>query len=367
MTITEILVPAQDIVWLPWAVQYFFYVGSAYAATILFFIALVFRQQSSHHFRSALVLVMAIGAIVGPLALTADLHQPGRVWHFFVHLTPWSWMSLGSLFLPLFSVLSVLTAWLYLRSDIAELRHSNQPLVRWVSALTLGKWKTSHQQIVVMAGLTLISGLSIALYTGAEFAAIASRPQWAQLASPIIWFISAFLAAIGLVLLIGQCIPEIDHNTSQGLTLFDQTLIKRTTGLSAFLSMILLPIWASNRSSFSLLENPDWVINFSVIFCTLIACVLMAKYTLTLMQSVIGRTVFILTTVAAAWSIRWVTMIEVQTIARFDAGTYPYELPMDASGLLGIVGMFGLWIALALLASELINYSEEPSSASMQS
>lgn len=367
MTITEILVPAQDIVWLPWAVQYFFYIGSAYAAAILFFIALIFKQQSSHRFRSALVLVMAIGAIVGPLALTADLHQPGRAWHFFAHLTPWSWMSLGSLFLPLFSALSVFTAWLYLRNDIAELRHSHQPLVRWVSVLTLGRWKTSHQQIVVMAGLALISGLSIALYTGAEFVAIASRPQWAQLASPILWFISAFLAAIGLTLLIGQCIPKIDLGTNQGLSLFDQTMIKRTTGLSAFLCMILLPIWASNQSSFSLLENPDWIINFSVIFCALIACVFVAKSTLTFIQSFIGWTAFTLTTVAAAWSIRWVTMIEVQTIARFDAGTYPYELPMGASGLLGIVGMFGLWIALALLASELINYSAETSSASTQS
>ena len=40
------------------------------------------------------VLTLAIGAIVGPLALTGDLHQPGRAWHFYAHITPWSWMSL---------------------------------------------------------------------------------------------------------------------------------------------------------------------------------------------------------------------------------------------------------------------------------
>ena len=77
MNITEVLVQPQTVAWLPWAVQYFFYIGSAYAAAILFVIALKFDQQSSHRLRAALVLTMAIGAVVGPLALTGDLHQPG--------------------------------------------------------------------------------------------------------------------------------------------------------------------------------------------------------------------------------------------------------------------------------------------------
>lgn len=45
MNITEVLVPAQEIAWLPWAVQYFFYIGSAYAAAILFLIALIFKTH----------------------------------------------------------------------------------------------------------------------------------------------------------------------------------------------------------------------------------------------------------------------------------------------------------------------------------
>ncbi|WP_218760045.1 NrfD/PsrC family molybdoenzyme membrane anchor subunit, partial [Vibrio parahaemolyticus] len=102
MNITEVLVQPQAMAWLPWAVQYFFYIGSAYAAAILFLIALLFEKHTSHRLRAALVLTLAIGAIVGPLALTGDLHQPGRAWHFYAHITPWSWMSLGSLFLPVF-------------------------------------------------------------------------------------------------------------------------------------------------------------------------------------------------------------------------------------------------------------------------
>ncbi|NMS31814.1 NrfD/PsrC family molybdoenzyme membrane anchor subunit, partial [Vibrio parahaemolyticus] len=121
----EVLVQPQEMAWLPWAVQYFFYIGSAYAAAVLFLIALLFERHTSHRLRAALVLTLAIGAIVGPLALTGDLHQPGRAWHFYAHITPWSWMSLGSLFLPVFSGLAVVTAWLYLRQDLINLR--NQP------------------------------------------------------------------------------------------------------------------------------------------------------------------------------------------------------------------------------------------------
>lgn len=180
MIITEVLVPPQTIAWLPWAVQYFFYIGSAYAAAILFLITLIFSNHTSHRLRSALVLTMAIGAIVGPLALTGDLHQPGRAWHFYAHLTPWSWMSLGSLFLPLFSATAIATAWLYLRSDLIKLSEQSGKVFQLLSKLSLGNWKTSRSLILVSASLAVLSGLSIALYTGAEIAVVQSRPLWNQ-------------------------------------------------------------------------------------------------------------------------------------------------------------------------------------------
>ncbi len=57
----------------------------------------------------------------------------------------------------------------------------------------------------------------------------------------------------------------------------------------------------------------------------------------------------------AAWITRWVTMMAVQTIAKYDIGAQPYQLSLGPDGLLGIVGMFGLWLALALLTSELVS------------
>ncbi|MFA0350218.1 tetrathionate reductase, partial [Vibrio sp. 10N.222.55.C6] len=56
--------------------------------------------------------------------------------------------------------------------------------------------------------------------------------------------------------------------------------------------------------------------------------------------------------------------MEVQTIPRFDVGAFPYELPMGSSGLLGIVGMCGLWLALALFASEIVSAGSSRSTGS---
>lgn len=359
MNITEVLIQPQATSWLPWAVQYFLYIGSSYAAAILFLLSLMFEQQISHRMRSALVLVLALGAIVGPLALTGDLHQPGRAWHFFFHLTPWSWMSLGSLFLPLFSALAVLTAWLYLRDDIAALKNSPNPIGKWVSLLTLGDWKITLTQMKIVALITTLSGLSIAIYTGAEIAIVASRPLWNQAASPLLWFVTAFLGAIGFAALLLFLFPS-DKNSSikTSMTPGDASLIKRVLILSSLLALILVPLWASNNPYFSLYENKDWAIRLVLVSISFMVCFIVA-HTLTRLN----RLSFLLisaTSLVASFYLRWVTMMDVQTIPKFDVGPYPYELPMEGAGLLGIIGMFGLWIALALAASEIIDAKNTP-------
>ncbi|GEM79816.1 NrfD/PsrC family molybdoenzyme membrane anchor subunit [Vibrio superstes] len=351
MNITEVLVPAQEVAWLPWAVQYFFYIGSAYAAAILFLIALIFKNSTSHQFRSALVLVTAIGGIVGPLALTGDLHQPGRAWHFYAHITPWSWMSLGSLFLPLFSGLAVATAWVYLRDDIAQLKHSENPLLKRLAWLTLGQWKVSGKMMVALAATTVLSGLSIALYTGAEIAVLASRPLWHQPASPLLWFTTAFFAAIGLTLLILVLLPS----TKPNLTTTDIAIVQRTTTLVGALAIILTSIWASNHGEFNLYENHAWGINLGIMTLSILLCMVLAVPFSRLSQTKLGMTAVATVAIVSAWAVRWVTMMEVQTIPRIDVGPYPYELPMGSEGLLGIIGMCGLWLALALLASEIVS------------
>lgn len=358
MNITEVLVQPQTMAWLPWAVQYFFYIGSAYAAAVLFLIALLFEKHTSHKLRAALVLTLAIGAIVGPLALTGDLHQPGRAWHFYAHITPWSWMSLGSLFLPVFSGLAVVTAWLYLRQDLINLRDQPGKVLPLISKLSLGEWVLSRRAMLMVSAITVLSGITIAVYTGAEITVVKSRSLWHQPASPILWFVTAFMGAVGFALLIWLLLPS----QSKTLTSGDTNLLKKSVVTSGVLTLILLPIWASNNSAFSLYSSAQWIQNIALLTLVILGSIIFALMTMrnakssttSRMHRVMGTFCLSLITLASAWLIRWFTIMEVQTIAKFDAGLYPYQLTMDGNGWIGIIGMLGLWLALALLASELI-------------
>ncbi|MCZ8489214.1 hypothetical protein O9992_24900 [Vibrio lentus] len=82
-------------------------------------------------------------------------------------------MSLGSLFLPLFSGLAVATAWVYLRDDIARLKR--------VTASNVWLWLTLDQCNIVEADdctrcCDVFQDFSIALYTSAEIAILARQP-----------------------------------------------------------------------------------------------------------------------------------------------------------------------------------------------
>jgi tetrathionate reductase subunit C len=52
---------------------------------------------------------------------------------------------------------------------------------------------------------------------------------------------------------------------------------------------------------------------------------------------------------------RWTLLIEGQTLPKYNALFNPYTLPMGTDGLLAIVGTFGLWMALLIIAREIVN------------
>ncbi len=96
MEIIELLAPFYEVAWLPWAVQYFFLIGIA-ATTAMMASGCAFASPGSQGARllPVAVAVLVVTALAAPVSLLADLHQPGRFWHFYAHFTPWSWMSLG--------------------------------------------------------------------------------------------------------------------------------------------------------------------------------------------------------------------------------------------------------------------------------
>src|SRR5690606_39870904 len=77
MQIVELLTPEYEAAWLPWAVQYFFFIGIA-ATTALTAAVLAFGKSGSPSARllPAAVVVLLVTAVAAPVSLLADLHQP---------------------------------------------------------------------------------------------------------------------------------------------------------------------------------------------------------------------------------------------------------------------------------------------------
>lgn len=166
----------------------------------------------------------------------------------------------------------------------------------------------------------------------------------------MIWFVTAFFGATGFALLLCTLIPS-DTNLTQG----DRKLLKRTISITSVLALLVLVIWASGHASIPLSEGGHWVFNIWLLCALFVACFAITFVVFTKQNTKrIGLILLSACTLATCWAARWVTMMSVQTIPKFDVGPYPYDLPLGSSGLLGIVGMFGLWIALALLGSELV-------------
>ena len=117
--IIEMVNVTRPAAWLPWAVQYFFLIGLSVAAFGLSLPGLGFRlagwMQAS---RLALLAALTCG-LTAPVALLADLHQPGRFWEFYTGPNLHSWMAWGSFFILGYLGGLLAYTWTVLRPDLA--------------------------------------------------------------------------------------------------------------------------------------------------------------------------------------------------------------------------------------------------------
>lgn len=331
MQIIELLTPAYEAAWLPWAVQYFFLVGVATGAALLA-CACVFGAPGSPSQRvlPALLLTLAVSVVAAPVSLLADLHQPARFWHFYAHFTPWSWMSVGALLLPVFVTLSV--------------------------ALLACWWLGRPSWMRAIAPLLVLSALSITVYTGAEMMVIRSRPLWNTLWVPLNLALTGWLATVGCTLVLERFLPTPLRAGHAGL----QLLRTLALALAALLVLVALA-WAlsgllGHNASFNAAlrlwqDFPVWRLTLlgSAVFGALVLGALLRGqhrlhargYTL-----VLG-----LGLAASAWAFRWALFMGVQGVPKFGAGLYLYHMPLGGDGLLGMVGVAGLCVALVALTT----------------
>ena len=331
MHIVELLTPAYESAWLPWAVQYVFLAGIATGAALLAAAcAWAPRASAMARLLPAAVLVLAVSAIAAPVSLLADLHQPARFWHFYAHFTPWSWMSVGALLLPVFVGLAL--------------------------AFVLAWWLGRPQWLRWLAPLLAVSALTITAYTGAELMAVRSRPLWNTLWVPLNLALTGWLATVGCMLVTARFLPA-RHRPDAGAL---QAL--RMLGLALALCLLaMVVVWAvagwlgqgrSFQAALQLWQQfPVWrlsMLGSAVAGAALLWALVRGgqrmacpRYTLALGLGL----------AAAAWAFRWALFMGVQGVPKYGAGLYIYHMPLGGDGLLGMLGVAGLCIALVTLAT----------------
>ncbi len=342
--IVETVTVSRDIVWLPWAVQYFFLIGLALGGALMSLPAALAGRtdlrpaQFERDGRMAL-LVMVTCAVVAPVALLADLHQPGRAWHFYTTFTPWSWMSWGSLLLPAFAASAVGLFWLAFRSLLP-------------AALALGRWDLDWL-IKPVAVLVAVLALFVAAYSGAEVMVVRSRPLWNTPFLPPMFLFTALAGAAGLALIFNRVVPGFEAPTE-----------RRMMRLAAAFSTLVLvngALWLASglfgwsdptaRALASMAGESQW--QLLAVWATLTALVI-AGLGWTAPRGAVWAWGLGLLALHSAWMFRWSLFIGGQQLPKTGAGHYAYDLPLGSEGLMGIVGTLGLWLTVTIIVTSLI-------------
>lgn len=324
MKIIEILTPAYDAAWLPWAVQYFFLVAIATTTAItVACISFTDTHSPARRILPAAVTVLVVTAIVAPIALFADLQQPGRFWHFYAYFSPQSWMSIGAFLLPVFVLLSLLYG------------------VFW--------WFNQESLLRFSSILLLISAVSVLIYTGAEVMIIRARPLWHTFFLPVNLALTGWLASLGAILLVARWTPS-------GLSALPAGLMRHLS-LAALVLLamsacgwVLAGITGTEPSFNAAMElfstYPTWRSSlYGSVILALILTILLSARPERICQPW-HSLLCALVMMGSAWVFRWIILMSVQGVPKYGAGLYLQSMPLDSDGLMGMVGIFGLCVAL---------------------
>ncbi len=334
MQIIELLTPAYESAWLPWAVQYFFLVGICSGAALTAAFASFGRRGSAgERLLPVAVVVLAVSAAAAPVSLLADLHQPARFWHFYAHFTPWSWMSLGAYLMPAFVVLAF--------------------------AFCAVWWLGWRWLLRVLGVLLALAAVSVLVYSGAEVMVVRARPLWNTLFLPINLALTGWLAALGAMLVLARWVPG-------GLAALPAGLLRSLSLWAVWLLVVSVALWVgvglatdtpSLRAALRLfIDFPVWRLSMLGSVLAGVAALLLLQLPARGLAQPIFSMLMGLAMMAAAWVFRWGLFMGVQGVPKFGAGLYVYSMPLGGDGLLGMVGVLGLCVALVAALTLALEY-----------
>lgn len=329
MIIREILVEPQSIAWLPWAVSYFFFVGLAFSSV---FVGVWLSRTDAHIRNEFIAITLAlICAIVAPIALTADLHQPSRIANFYLHPTAWSWMAWGALFLPLFTVF-IGGYFLCLMRQVIDVKQ----LPKLFMPLYWGKFNLQKWTRMFRGGAALFSVL-ILLYSTMEVFDVTARPLWHQNGLMLLILCSVLPSAFFLCLFVIQLIdPKFKPSRFRYLSL---------TCLAIFVATLIWLYFHHSLTAHQLTQLwrattlPMW----------LIICLAGIVILLFLPNTVWITSLLLAISLCFTWIFRWILLIQVQGIPKYSASVGVYHLTWQVDGAIGILAMFSLWVFISIV------------------
>ncbi|MBS1138972.1 MAG: formate-dependent nitrite reductase, rane component [Proteobacteria bacterium] len=351
-TTVEVLGFAREPAWLPWAVQYFFLIGISTAAFFLSLPGLVWRHPDWRGISRRALLAALVCGLTAPVALLADLHQPGRFLNFYLHPNLGSWMAWGSFFIPLYLLGLIGYAWLCLRPQMADLAKRPSPLAGLYRKLAYG----GHDNPSAIKAAALVATLGaflVLLYTGMEVMVVQARPLWNTAFLPVIFAVTAMTGGIGMTALF-----EALSGSRQSAPLLNRWLVR-----GSWLTLVLLTLWLAFGLTGSSPTGADTLAAMGGSFgWQMTGGWLFGSTMLTLWLARNERNSLIMPALLAlhgAWLIRWIVFIGGQSLPKMGSASHPYILTLTPDSLLGIVGMAGLCITLYIILTSLIPWDDQ--------
>ncbi len=352
-TIVETVNVVREVSWLPWAVQYFFLIGLSYGAFLVSLPGIVWRRPGWTGISRVALLAALLCGLTAPVALLADLHQPGRFYHFYLYFTPSSWMSWGAFFIPVYLGGLVLFAWLAFRPLLAQqaaegdLSPRLARLCQWVAYGGM----ESRGALLAAALLAFIGAALVALYTGMEVMVVQARPLWDTPFLPVQFVVTALAGGIGLTLLLQRL-------AGQSVLMDDTKRLSRALALTQGVALLIGAVWLllgvtgwspiHAQALAQLTPSAAW--KFTAVWA--VGSTVLTLW-LALRRPGSGLLIGLLA-LHSAWMMRWTILIGGQEVPKMGAGFYNYVLPMGFDGLLGIVGTLGLWVTLFIALTTLL-------------
>jgi protein NrfD len=184
-----------------WEIPLYLFLGGMVAGIMIFTgIRMLRKKEQESSLALALLPWTAPVAIsLGMFFLWLDLEHPFNAWRFYMALKPTSPMSWGAWILLGIYPVSILLAWITTpeawKAPVRE-RLSGIPIIGKIDG-----W--AHGRVDLLAGLNIVAGAALGIYTGVLLGTMAARPLWNSALLGPLFLVSGLSTGAAFMLLFG--------------------------------------------------------------------------------------------------------------------------------------------------------------------